>query len=36
MTGNVSCRRRSPLEWKFRFEGLDRERVPAELQHTAR
>ena len=25
-----------PVEWKFRFEALDRERVPAELQHTAR
>ena len=25
-----------PVEWKFRFEALDRERVPAKLQHTAR
>jgi hypothetical protein len=25
-----------PVEWKFRFEALDRERVPAELQRTAR
>ena len=25
-----------PVEWKFRFEGLDRERVPAELQRKAR
>jgi len=25
-----------PLEWRFRFEALDRERVPAELQRTAR
>ena len=25
-----------PVEWRFRFEGLDRERVPAELQRTAR
>ncbi len=25
-----------PVEWRFRFETLDRERVPAELQHTAR
>jgi hypothetical protein len=22
-----------PLEWRFRFVGLDRQRVPAELQH---
>jgi hypothetical protein len=26
----------TPLEWHFHFEGLDRERVPAELQRTAR
>lgn len=26
----------APVEWRFRFEGLDRERVPAELQRTAR
>jgi hypothetical protein len=26
----------APVEWKFRFEGLDRERVPAELQRPAR
>jgi hypothetical protein len=25
-----------PVEWRFRFEALDRERVPAELQRTAR
>jgi hypothetical protein len=25
-----------PLEWRFRFEALERERVPAELQRTAR
>lgn len=25
-----------PVEWQFRFEGLDRDRVPAELQHKAR
>ena len=25
-----------PVEWKFRFEALDRERVPAELQRTVR
>jgi hypothetical protein len=25
-----------PVEWRFRFEGLDRERVPVELQRTAR
>jgi AhpC/TSA family/Disulphide bond corrector protein DsbC len=25
-----------PVEWKFRFEALDRERVPAELQHKPR
>jgi hypothetical protein len=24
-----------PLEWHFRFVGLDRQRVPAELQHRA-
>jgi hypothetical protein len=26
----------APVEWKFHFEALDRERVPAELQRTAR
>jgi hypothetical protein len=26
----------APVEWRFRFEALDRERVPAELQRTAR
>jgi hypothetical protein len=25
-----------PLAWRFRFEPLERARVPAELQHTAR
>lgn len=25
-----------PVEWRFRFEALDRERVPTELQHAAR
>jgi hypothetical protein len=25
-----------PVEWRFRFEALDRERVPAELRRTAR
>jgi hypothetical protein len=25
-----------PVEWRFRFEALDRERVPVELQRTAR
>jgi hypothetical protein len=25
-----------PVEWRFRFEALDRERVPTELQRTAR
>jgi hypothetical protein len=26
----------APVEWKFRFEALDRERVPTELQRTVR
>jgi hypothetical protein len=25
-----------PLEWRFRFEGLDWERAPADLQHKPR